>query len=46
VYDPASLTNLHLAYPGQSFQIEVFAPDTATAKRLVREARSGRSARY
>ena len=35
VYDKASPTNLHLAYPGEAFQIEVFSPEDGEALRLV-----------
>lgn len=35
VYDAASSTNVHLAYPGQPIQIEVYAPVPTTATRLV-----------
>ena len=33
VYDKASPTNLHLAYPGEAFQIEVFSPEDGEALR-------------
>ena len=35
VYDPAQPTNVHLAYPGQPYQIEVFAPERGLAPMLV-----------
>jgi len=35
VYDPAHDTNVHIAYPGQAYQIEVFAPQPKVAVRLV-----------
>jgi len=35
VYDPARTTNVHLAYPGQTYQIEVYAPEPGLALRLV-----------
>jgi hypothetical protein len=35
VYDTATPTNVHLAFPGQPYQIEVFAPDKGTATGLV-----------
>lgn len=36
VYDRASPTNVHLAYPGQPYQVEVFAPTAGLALELVR----------
>ena len=35
IYDPATPTNLHLAYPGQPYQIEVFDPQAKVAQELV-----------
>jgi hypothetical protein len=35
VYDPDQARNVHLAYPGQAYQIEVFAPEAGTARQLV-----------
>jgi hypothetical protein len=35
VYDPRRPTNVHLAYPGQPYQIEVFVPAGSAAVRLV-----------
>ena len=35
VYSSDDPTNLHLAYPGQPYQIEVFAPQRDLARRLV-----------
>jgi hypothetical protein len=35
VYDTSTPTNVHLAYPGQPYQIEVFAPGSGTATALV-----------
>ena len=35
VYNSDEPTNLHLAYPGQRYQIEVFAPERDLAKELV-----------
>ena len=35
VYDTATPTNVHIAYPGQPYQIEVFAPGNGTATALV-----------
>jgi hypothetical protein len=35
VYDDGSAQNVHLAYPGQTYQIEVFAPQAGVARRLV-----------
>jgi hypothetical protein len=35
VYNPASPTNVHLAYPDASYQLEVFAPEEGLALRLV-----------
>lgn len=35
VYEPAHPTNVHLAYPGQAYQIEVFAPEAGLARQLV-----------
>lgn len=34
-YNPDSPTNVHFAPPGSKFQVEVFHPDAAEAKRLV-----------
>jgi hypothetical protein len=36
VYDPRSPTNVHLAFPGQSYQIEVYEPTGVLAANLVR----------
>lgn len=35
VYDPAVPTNVHLAYPKDAYQVEVFSPDAGVALRLV-----------
>jgi hypothetical protein len=35
VYDPDRPRNVHLAYPGQAYQIEVFAPEDSVARELV-----------
>jgi hypothetical protein len=35
VYDPDRPMNVHLAYPGQAYQIEVFAPEAGVARQLV-----------
>ncbi len=35
VYDKASPTNLHIAYQGEAFQVEVFSPEDGEALRLV-----------
>lgn len=35
VYDKATPTNVHIAFPGQPYQIEVFAPDQGEAIALV-----------
>ena len=35
VYSTDDTTNLHLAYPGQPYQIEVFAPQRDLARGLV-----------
>jgi hypothetical protein len=35
IYDPQEPTNVHLAYPEQPYQIEVFAPEERTARQLV-----------
>jgi hypothetical protein len=35
VYDPPNATNVHLAYPGQPYQIELYAPQHGLALRLV-----------
>ncbi len=35
VYDPAVPTNVHLAYPKDAYQIEVFSPEAGVALRLV-----------
>jgi hypothetical protein len=35
VIDPSRPTNVHLAYPGQPVQVEVFAPEPGLARRLV-----------
>jgi hypothetical protein len=35
VYDPSVPTNVHLAYPDDAYQIEVFSPDAGVALRLV-----------
>ena len=35
VYDPARTANVHLAYPGQTYQVEVYAPERGLALRLV-----------
>lgn len=35
VYDPAVPTNVHLAYPDDAYQVEVFSPDAGVALRLV-----------
>lgn len=35
VYDPDQPRNVHLAYPGQAYQIEVFSPEAGVATRLV-----------
>ncbi len=35
VYDPASPTNVHLAFPDEAYQVEVFAPEEGLALRLV-----------
>ena len=35
VYDPGRPTNVHIAYPGQPYQIEVFVPAGSAAVRLV-----------
>ena len=35
VYNSDEPTNLHLAYPGQRYQIEVFAPERDLARELV-----------
>jgi hypothetical protein len=35
VVDPSRPTNVHLAYPGQPVQVEVFAPEPGLARRLV-----------
>jgi len=35
VYNSDEPTNLHLAYPGQKYQIEVFAPERDLARELV-----------
>jgi hypothetical protein len=37
IYDPGRPTNVHLAYPGQTYQIEVYAPQRGLAVRLVRD---------
>ena len=35
VYDPAVPTNVHLAYPEDAYQVEVFSPEAGVALRLV-----------
>jgi hypothetical protein len=35
VIDPSRPTNVHLAYPGQAVQVEVFAPEPGLARQLV-----------
>jgi hypothetical protein len=35
VYNPAHTTNVHIAYPGQPYQIEVFSPQRRGAVQLV-----------
>jgi hypothetical protein len=35
VYDPSVPTNVHLAYPKDAYQVEVFSPDAGVALRLV-----------
>jgi hypothetical protein len=35
VYDPGHPTNVHIAYPTQPYQIEVFSPQHGTALKLV-----------
>jgi len=35
VYDPSVPTNVHLAYPQDAYQVEVFSPDQGVALRLV-----------
>ena len=35
VYDPAVPTNVHLAYPKDAYQVEVFSPEAGVALRLV-----------
>ena len=35
VYDPKAPTNVHVAFPGQAYQIEVFSPENDLALRLV-----------
>jgi hypothetical protein len=35
VYDAAGSTSVHLAYPGQAYQVEVFAPKPGVARTLV-----------
>lgn len=35
VYDPAVPTNVHLAYPQDAYQVEVYSPDAGVALRLV-----------
>jgi hypothetical protein len=35
VYDLATPTNVHLAFPAQKYQVEVFSPDKGTATSLV-----------
>jgi hypothetical protein len=35
VYDPAVPTNVHLAYPTDAYQVEVFSPEPGVAQRLV-----------
>jgi hypothetical protein len=35
IYNPQQPTNVHLAYPEQPYQIEVYAPQQGTATRLV-----------
>ena len=35
VYDPSAPTNVHFAYPGEAYQVEVFSPDDGVAMRLV-----------
>ena len=35
VYDPGHRTNVHIAYPGQPYQIEIFAPHPGAAVQLV-----------
>ena len=35
VYDPAQPTNVHLAFPGEEYQVEVFSPEGGEALRLV-----------
>lgn len=35
VYDPAVPTNVHLAYPEDAYQVEVFSPDAGVALSLV-----------
>ncbi len=53
VYDPGGAGNVHLAFPGQPYQIEVFSPEDDLALRLVtngkirrfrRDARAGEEA--
>ena len=35
VYDSKAPTNVHVAFPGQAYQIEVFSPENDLALRLV-----------
>ena len=35
VFDPSMPTNVHFAYPGEAYQVEVFSPDEGVALRLV-----------
>ena len=35
VYDPSVPTNVHLAYPKDAYQVEVFSPEAGVALRLV-----------
>ena len=35
VHDPGRPTNVHFAYPGQAYQVEVFSPRPGEARRLV-----------
>ncbi len=37
VYDPSVPTNVHLAYPKDAYQVEVFSPEAGVALRLVEE---------